>query len=219
MTEEWMKVNRGLRSGQTCLTVTCLELYSHNSHYPPHPPYAPKVSPFTSSQARGYTSNRRTRLAILRWYFFAANSPESCKTMFQPGPFSQRLQRHPLPQDRSKLYSGRPPSSSREEVDRVNGTKTKPWSFRPHNVPLSGVVALNHRVGQSVDIGRSVMLVETLKDMKERGLRPDIMTYNSAMELLGKHALEDEAWALVDDMKALGVMPDIETYKFLLEVR
>jgi pentatricopeptide repeat protein len=63
------------------------------------------------------------------------------------------------------------------------------------------------------------MLVETLKDMKERGLRPDIMTYNSAMELLGKHALEDEAWALVDDMKALGVMPDIETYKFLLEVR
>ena len=137
--------------------------------------------------------------------------------MCQLGPFSKRLQRHPPPQDRSKRYSDRPPS--REEVDQVNGTKSKPWSFRQHNVPLSGVAALNLRLGQSVDIGRSVRLVETLKEMKERGLRPDILTYNSAMELLGKHAMEDEAWALVDDMKALGVMPDIETYKFLLEVR
>jgi pentatricopeptide repeat protein len=55
--------------------------------------------------------------------------------------------------------------------------------------------------------------------MKELGHRPDILTYNSAMELFGKQAMEDEAWALVDDMKALGIMPDIETYKLLLQVR
>jgi len=55
--------------------------------------------------------------------------------------------------------------------------------------------------------------------MKERGVRPDILTYNSAMELFAKRAMEDEAWALVDDMKALGILPDIETYKFLLQVR
>ncbi|KAH9985816.1 hypothetical protein BJV74DRAFT_846404 [Russula compacta] len=61
------------------------------------------------------------------------------------------------------------------------------------------------------------MLIETLKEMKQLGLKPDILTYNSAMELLGKRAMEDEAWALVDDMKALGIMPDIETYKFLLQ--
>lgn len=53
--------------------------------------------------------------------------------------------------------------------------------------------------------------------MKELGHRPDILTYNSAMELFGKQAMEDEAWALVDDMKALGIMPDIETYKLLLQ--
>lgn len=53
--------------------------------------------------------------------------------------------------------------------------------------------------------------------MKELGLRPDILTYNSAMELFGKLGMEDEAWALVDDMKAFGIMPDIETYKFLLQ--
>jgi pentatricopeptide repeat domain-containing protein 1 len=54
--------------------------------------------------------------------------------------------------------------------------------------------------------------------MKELGLQPDILTYNSAMELFGKHGMEDEAWAMVDDMKALGITPDVETYKFLLEV-
>jgi pentatricopeptide repeat protein len=134
--------------------------------------------------------------------------------MCQPVPLSQRLQRHLPPQDHTKRDSGHSPSR-----DRVNGTKNKPWSFRQHNVPLSGAVTLNLRLGQSADVGHSVNLIETLKKMKERGLRPDILTYNSAMELLGKLALEDEAWALVDDMKAVGVMPDIETYKFLLEVR
>ncbi|KAI0283795.1 hypothetical protein BC826DRAFT_960862 [Russula brevipes] len=53
--------------------------------------------------------------------------------------------------------------------------------------------------------------------MKELNLQPDLLTYNSAMELFGKHGMEDEAWALVDDMKASGTMPDIETYKFLLQ--
>ena len=140
-----------------------------------------------------------------------------CIMMSQPGPLSKRLQRHRPPQDRSKRYSGRSPSG--EELGRATGTKNKPWSFRQHNAPFSGVVALNLRLGQAVDMGRSVSLVEILKEMKNRGLRPDILTYNSAMELLGKHSLEEEAWALVDDMKAIGVMPDIETYKFLLEVR
>jgi pentatricopeptide repeat protein len=69
------------------------------------------------------------------------------------------------------------------------------------------------------DIGHTVRLVETLKEMKGLAHRPTILTYNSAMELFGKKGLEDEAWALVDDMKALGIMPDIETYKFLLQVR
>jgi len=86
-------------------------------------------------------------------------------------------------------------------------------------VPSSGIASLNLRLGQFVDIGHSLKLLESLKDMKDRGLRPDILTYNSALELFGRHALEDEAWALVDDMKALGITPDIETYKFLLKVR
>jgi pentatricopeptide repeat protein len=75
------------------------------------------------------------------------------------------------------------------------------------------------KLGQFVNIRRPLELVKTLKEMKELGLKPDIATYNSAIELFGKLYMEDEAWALVDDMKASGIMPDIETYKFLLHVR
>ena len=81
----------------------------------------------------------------------------------------------------------------------------------------AGTYAL--RLGQFVDARNPLKLVETLKEMKELGLKPDYLTYNSAMELFGRLGMEDEAWALVDDMKALGIMPDIETYKFLLQVR
>ncbi|KAI0259263.1 hypothetical protein BC834DRAFT_974433 [Gloeopeniophorella convolvens] len=72
------------------------------------------------------------------------------------------------------------------------------------------------RLGQAVDFGRTVQLLEILKEMKDLGIKPDILTYNSAMELLARHAMEAEAWAVLDDMKAVGVAPDVETYKFLL---
>jgi pentatricopeptide repeat protein len=99
------------------------------------------------------------------------------------------------------------------------GKKKRPWSFERHPAPSSGAVTFNLRLGQSVDAGLPLKLVETLKEMKELGPKPDILTYNFAMELFGRLSMEDEAWALVDDMKALGIMPDIETYKFLLQVR
>jgi pentatricopeptide repeat protein len=135
--------------------------------------------------------------------------------MCQPGPPSQRLQRHPPFQDRSK----RGPTSARVEVERVFRARKGPWSFERHPAPSSKTVTFNLRLGQSVDTYRPLELVETLKEMKEVGIKPDILTYNPAMELFGKLGMEDEAWALVDDMKASGIMPDIETYKFLLQVR
>jgi pentatricopeptide repeat protein len=101
----------------------------------------------------------------------------------------------------------------------VFGAGKKPWSFERHPAPSSETGTFNLRLGQFVDTRQPLKFVETLKEMKDLGLKPDILTYNSAMELFGKLGMEDEAWALVDDMKALGIMPDIETYKFLLQVR
>ncbi|KAI9442634.1 hypothetical protein H4582DRAFT_2110118 [Lactarius indigo] len=95
--------------------------------------------------------------------------------------------------------------------------RKRPWSLRQPPASSTGTAAFNLRLGQFVDIGHSTKLVTTLKEMKESGLRPDILTYNSAIELFAKHAMEDEAWALIDDMKALGISPDIETFKFLLQ--
>jgi pentatricopeptide repeat protein len=135
--------------------------------------------------------------------------------MCQPGPPSQRLPRHPPSQDRSK----RSRTSARAEVERVFGAGKKPWLIERHPAPSSRTGAFNLRLGQFVDTRLPLKLVETLKEMKGLGIKPDTLTYNSAMELFGKLAMEDEAWALVDDMKASGIMPDIETYKFLLKVR
>ena len=109
--------------------------------------------------------------------------------------------------------------SARAKVERVLGAGNKPWSFERHPAPSSKSAFFNQQLGHYVDTGRPSKLVETLKEMKELGIKPDILTYNSAMEFFGKYGMDDEAWALVDDMKALGIMPDIETFKFLLQVR
>lgn len=131
--------------------------------------------------------------------------------MCRSGPLAQRLSRRPPLPKRHPRHS-----QTGDGVHGITGAKSKPWSFRQHT---SGIAAFNLRLGQLVDINRSVQVIETLKEIKERGVRPDILTYNSAMELFGRRAMEDEAWALVDDMKAQGILPDIETYKFLLQVR
>ena len=102
---------------------------------------------------------------------------------------------------------------------RTSGIGKQPCSLRQPPALSTGTAAFNLRLGQLVDIGQSVKLVATLQEMKEYRIPPDILTYNSAMDLFGKHALEDEAWALIDDMKALGISPDIETFQFLLQVR
>ena len=125
------------------------------------------------------------------------------------------LQRHPPPRDRSNR--GRTPA--RSEVQRVLGAENKSWSFGQNPGPSSGTGAFNLKLGRFADLGRVLSLVETLKEMKRLGLRPNILTYNLAMELFGKKGLEDEGWALVDDMKAQGIKPDIETYRYLLQVR
>lgn len=143
------------------------------------------------------------------------NSSWSCITICQPAPQSQPLQRHHPSHNRSK----RGPTSARAEGERVFGGGKNPWSFERHHAPSSRTVIFNLRLGHFVDTRQPLKLVETLKEMKELGLKPDIVTYNSAMDLFGRFDMEDEAWALMDDMKASGIMPDIETYKFLLQVR
>ena len=135
--------------------------------------------------------------------------------MCQAGSSSQHSRRHPPFQDRSV----RDLTSARAKVERMFGAGKKPWTFGKHPTPSSRTANFNLKLGQFVDTGRPLRVVETLKEMKELGLQPNILTYNTAMELFGKLRMEDEAWALVDDMKAMGIVPDIETYKFLLQVR
>ena len=107
----------------------------------------------------------------------------------------------------------------RDKVDRLFGAGKNQWVFDRRPAPSSKTTTFNMKLGKSVDGGNLLELVEALKEMKELEVKPDILTYNTAMELFGRLGMEGEAWALVDDMKALGIMPDVETYKFLLHVR
>ncbi|KAH8994719.1 hypothetical protein EDB86DRAFT_1240832 [Lactarius hatsudake] len=159
-------------------------------------------------------SSSRTALTLTRKRVVnqAVDAPVA---LYSNGTFSQRLQRHAPPQDRSQHYASG--SSARAENVRFSRIRKQPWSLRQPPASSTGTAAFNLRLGQFVDIGHSTKLITTLKEMKESGLRPDILTYNSAMELFGKHAMDEEAWALIDDMKALGISPDIETFKLLLQ--
>ncbi|KAH9165468.1 hypothetical protein EDB89DRAFT_2009586 [Lactarius sanguifluus] len=159
-------------------------------------------------------SSSRTALALTRKRV-ANQAADAQVALYSNGTFSQRLQRHPPPQDRSQRYASGFPE--RAESMRASGIRKKPWSLRQPPASSTGTAAFNLRLGQFVDIGHSTKLVTTLKEMKESRLRPDILTYNTAMELFGKHAMDEEAWALIDDMKALGISPDIETFRFLLQ--
>jgi pentatricopeptide repeat protein len=123
--------------------------------------------------------------------------------------------RHRPPQDRSKLRAGRSPAA--ERTSGVN-VRSQPRSFKQLPTPSLGTAAFNLRLGQFVDLGQSLKLLATLKEMKDLGLQPNLLTYNSAVELFGMQGMPDEAWALVDDMKASGITPDVETYRFLLQV-
>src|SRR6266404_2500517 len=129
---------------------------------------------------------------------------------------AQRLQRH-TPQDHSQRHASRSPIGN--EKVRTSGIRNQPWSVRQPPTSSTRTAQFNQRLGQSADHGRAVELVQTLKEMKDLKLKPDILTYNSAMELFGRHAMEDEAWALIEDMKALRILPDMQTFKFLLQVR
>ncbi|KAH9062448.1 hypothetical protein EDB87DRAFT_1787713 [Lactarius vividus] len=159
-------------------------------------------------------SSSRTALALTRKRV-ANQRVDAPVTLYSNMTFSQRMRRHISPQDRSQPYaSGSLPTA---ENGRSSGIRKRPWSLRQPPASSTGTAAFNLRLGQFVDIRHSTKLVTTLKEMKESGVRPDILTYNTAMELFGKYAMEDEAWALIDDMKALGISPDVETFRFLLQ--
>jgi len=57
------------------------------------------------------------------------------------------------------------------------------------------------------------------KEMKERGLKADIIIYNNLLACLAEDCLVPEAWAVVEDMTSMGVTPDRHTYNHLIYVR
>lgn len=60
------------------------------------------------------------------------------------------------------------------------------------------------------------MALELLADMESRGVEPDVVTYNSLINVLRWGGQREKALAIVEDMNAKGaeggVRPDVITY-------
>jgi pentatricopeptide repeat protein len=53
--------------------------------------------------------------------------------------------------------------------------------------------------------------------MRDHGLQPDVVTYNSSLHCCGRHGCPDEAEALLAEMRAAGVAPDCHSYSCVLD--
>lgn len=78
---------------------------------------------------------------------------------------------------------------------------------------MNAVMSSLVRLGQLDDVHKVLN-----EGLAERGLRPDVACYNSAIRALGLAGQVGKAVAMVDEMVATGVQPDQVTYNSLLEV-
>jgi pentatricopeptide repeat protein len=66
--------------------------------------------------------------------------------------------------------------------------------------------------------GEASKALEMYKKMKKSGLRPNLVTFNTLIDVLGKAEMIFEVQEIVEEMTALGYKPDVITYTSLLPV-
>ncbi len=55
-------------------------------------------------------------------------------------------------------------------------------------------------------------------EMKEGGVKPNIVTYDQLLMMCAKNNATTEAWAIFEDMLCMGIRPQRETFHHLLLV-
>jgi hypothetical protein len=57
------------------------------------------------------------------------------------------------------------------------------------------------------------------KDMKEQGVKPNLLIYNDILKVAAKDGFYTVIEGIMDDMLATGIQPDRQSYHHLLYVR
>jgi pentatricopeptide repeat protein len=76
----------------------------------------------------------------------------------------------------------------------------------------------NREIAKAVTTNDFTGMMSAVHRMKADGITPNVVTYESILEMFARHGLLQEAWALFSDMEALDIVPRIQTYNLLLAV-
>ena len=77
----------------------------------------------------------------------------------------------------------------------------------------------NIALGHLADGGDLIQCLRLAAQMKEQGIKPDILTYNCLIRACGKDVLPMQAAAIFEDMLAVDLRPERETFHLLFKVR
>ena len=83
---------------------------------------------------------------------------------------------------------------------------------------LTPLSKFNSRILDCCSRGRIAMALSICAEMKQEGVKPDLMTYKHIMRGLSAEKLPTETFAVFKDMQAAGFAPDQESYNIILTV-
>merc|ERR1719201_1062444 len=87
-------------------------------------------------------------------------------------------------------------------------------SFEP---PISDVVSYNTVIKGYAQRNDALKAIQAISRMRERGLKMNAITFNTAMDAAVRGVCMDEAWNLLKDMRRAGCKPDKFTCSILVK--
>ncbi|KAJ3915441.1 hypothetical protein F5877DRAFT_48606 [Lentinula edodes] len=81
----------------------------------------------------------------------------------------------------------------------------------------SNLARANSKLASAATRSDSHRALEVVADMKRRGTKPDLDTYNLLLRSMAGNTRSVDAWAIFEDMKLYGIKPDVKTFNALIE--
>ncbi|KAJ3992641.1 hypothetical protein F5050DRAFT_1787455 [Lentinula boryana] len=105
----------------------------------------------------------------------------------------------------------------------ADALRSKPFQFdSTSNVEFqktrdgSNLARANAQLASAATRGDSQRALEVVADMKLRGTKPDLDTYNLLLRSISGNVRSADAWAIFEDMKSYGIKPDVKTFNALI---